>query len=97
MARIRYLEKKEVLQGYTIFLNLQKVGYKLFKLCLYLSDYKIKDVDKLISYIKQNPNVIHIIKSLGSWELEVEIEYDDIYKTYDYINELKANFPEMIK
>ena len=97
MARIRYLEKKEVLQGYTIFLNLQKVGYKLFKLCLYLSDYKIKDVDKLISYIKQNPNVIHIIKSLGSWELEVEIEYDDIYKTYDYINELKTNFPEMIK
>lgn len=97
IARIRYLEKKEVLQGYTIFLNLQKVGYKLFKLCLYLSDYKIKDVDKLISYIKQNPNVIHIIKALGSWELEVEIEYDDIYKTYDYINELKTNFPEMIK
>jgi len=97
IARIRYLEKKEVLQGYTIFLNLQKVGYKLFKLCLYLNDYKIKDVDKLISYIKQNPNVIHIIKALGSWELEIEIEYDDIYKTYDYINELKTNFPEMIK
>ena len=97
IARIRYLEKKQVLQGYTIFLNLQKIGYKLFKLCLYLSDYKIKDVDKLISYIKQNPNVIHIIKALGSWELEIEIEYDDIYKTYDYINELKTNFPEMIK
>lgn len=97
IARIRYLEKKQVLQGYTIFLNLQKIGYKLFKLCLYLNDYKIKDVDKLISYIKQNPNVIHIIKALGSWELEIEIEYDDIYKTYDYINELKTNFPEMIK
>ena len=97
IARIRYLEKKQVLQGYTIFLNLQKIGYNLFKLCLYLSDYRIKDVDKLISYIKQNPNVIHIIKALGSWELEIEIEYDDIYKTYDYINELKTNFPEMIK
>ncbi len=48
-------------------------------------------------HLKQNPQVIHIIKSLGSWELEAEIESNNINYVYDYIKELKNKFPEQIK
>ena len=97
LAKIRKLEKQEIIQGYTAFLDLQKIGYQLHKLCIYFSTQEQKEINKVISFIKQNQYVIHIIKSLGSWELEVEVESNNIQYVYDYIKELKNNFSQQIK
>ena len=67
------------------------------KLCIHLQNYEKNKVSKLVSFLKTNPNTIHLIKALGSWELEVEIESDNSNNVYDYINELKNKYPEMIK
>jgi len=97
MQTIRRLEEKNILQGYTVFLDLRKINFQLHKLCIYLQNYDKVAIDKLISFLKQNPNTIHLAKSLGSWEFEVEIESDNLQQIYDYINNLKNNFPRMIK
>jgi len=97
MNTIKRLEKKEILQGYTVFLDLKKIGFQLHKLCIHLENYNKKDVESLILLLKQDPKIIHLIKSMGSWELEVEIESDDIQEIHDYIKRLKNNFPKLIK
>lgn len=95
--KIKDLQKRKILQGFTVFLDLKKINIDFHKLCIHLQHYEKNKISNLISFLKSNPNTLHLIKSLGSWELEVEIESDNSNNIYDYINELKNKFPETIK
>jgi len=95
--KVKDLQRRNILQGFTVFLDLNKIDIRLHKLCIYLQHYEKSKVADLIAFLKLYPNTIHLIRSLGSWELEIEIESDDTNKIYDYINELKNKFPDTIK
>jgi len=95
--KIKTLEKRGILQGYTVFIDLKKINFQLHKLCIYLENHDTNQIRKLISFLKTNPNTIHLIKSLGLWELEVEIESENLGEIYNYISELKNKFPKTIK
>ncbi len=95
--KLKDLQKRGIIQGFTVFIDLKKLGIKFHKLCIYLQNHEKKNIDLLISYLKQYPNTIHLIKSLGSWELEIETENEPNKDIYDFISELKNKFPETIK
>jgi len=94
---LKSLEKKKILQGFTAFIDLRKIGFQLHKLCISIKDYDEKKIGDFISFLKSNPHTIHLIKALGSWEFEVEMEYNNLEGVYEYIQELKNKFPAMIK
>jgi hypothetical protein len=73
------------------------MDYQLHKLCIKLKDYNEKNLEELIDFFKINPHVIHLIKSLGSWELEIELEENNINNIYNYTKELKDKFAKVIK
>jgi DNA-binding Lrp family transcriptional regulator len=95
--RLRELEDKKILQGQTIFLDLNKIGFQLHKLCITFDNYNIDNFREVVDYCKENLNVVHIIKSLGSWELELEIEDNNLQSIYKFIKELKNKFASIIK
>ncbi|MEK6885695.1 MAG: Lrp/AsnC family transcriptional regulator [Nanoarchaeota archaeon] len=95
--RIRELEKRRILQGQTVFIDLDKLGFQLHKLCVTFKNYNSTDFERVVNYCKQNPKIIHIIKSLGSWELELEIEDNNLQDIYDFIRLLKNEFAAIIK
>lgn len=97
ISKIKNLQDKKILQGFTVFLDLNKVNFNLHKLCIHLQHYEESKISKLISFLKSNPNTIHLIKCLGSWELEVELETEHNNSIYDYIADIKNKFPETIK
>lgn len=96
-SKIKNLTRKELIQGYTTFINTRTLGIQLHKLCISLRCYEQSKLNLLTDFLKKNPSTIHIIKSLGEWEMEVEIEEGDINKIYEYISKLKNQFPELIK
>ncbi len=95
--RIKNLKERDILQGYTVFLDLNKINHQLHKLCIYLKNYNKKQIASLISFLKLNPNTIHLVKAIGSWDFEVEAEYDNLTDVYKYISNLKNKFPKIIK
>ena len=97
IKKIKNLQKREILQGFTVFLDIKKIGIQFHKLCIHLQNYEKNNISKLTSFLKANPNTIHLIKSLGSWELEVEIETENSSNIHDYISEIRNKFPETIK
>jgi DNA-binding Lrp family transcriptional regulator len=97
LSRIRGLKEKGILQGFTIFIDLNKIGYTLYKICIYLTSPNNDSNEKVIELLKRNPNVIHLVKSISAWELEAEIEYENIEKIYDYINCLKNELSDIIR
>lgn len=95
--RIKKMETNGFLQGYTAFIDPSKINYFLYKLCIYLNNHNIEKFEELIDYTKLYPNTIHLIKSLGPWELEIELESNDVLKVYEYVNLLKNKFSKTIK
>ncbi|MFA5745530.1 MAG: Lrp/AsnC family transcriptional regulator [archaeon] len=95
--RIKKMKENNFLQGYTIFIDPKKINGFTYKLCIYLSDHDQKRFNELIDYTKLNPNVVRLIKSIGPWELEIELEASDILKIYEYTNQLKNKFSTTIK
>ena len=96
-SKIKDLEKSGIIQGYTTFINLNKTNLKFFKLSIHLNKYGKKEFNELLNYCKANKNVLHLIKSIGDWELEVELESDNLDYVYEFVDELKTKFPNVIK
>lgn len=96
-SKIKDLEKRGIIQGYTTFINLGKTDLKFFKLCVHLNKYGKKEFTELLNYCKANKNVLHLIKSIGDWELEIELESDNLDYVYEFVDELKTQFPDTIK
>ena len=94
--RIKDLEKKRVIQGYVTFLNPKKIGYNFFKLCIYLQNYESK-FNSFLKYCMELPNVIHIIESLGPWELELEIETESLEDFYNLTHQIRNEHSDIIK
>ena len=94
--KISDLEKKGIIQGYVTFLDMHKVGYNFFKLCIFLKNYE-KKIDEFIKYCLELPNVVHVIESLGHWEIELEIETETLQDFYSLTHQIRNDFSEIIK
>ena len=94
--RIRELENSGVIQGYVTFLDTKKIGYNFFKLCVYLQNYQAK-FNSFLRYCMELPNVVHVIESLGPWEIELEIETETLEDFYNLTHKIRNDFSEIIK
>lgn len=94
--RIREMEEKGVINGYVVFLDLDKIGVGFYKMCIYLKDYH-KKYRYFVEYCLQLPNVIHVVETLGPWEVELEMETESVQEFYDVAKEIRNTFSDIIK
>jgi len=94
--RIKDFEKSGIIGGYVTFLDPKKIGYNFFKLCIYLKNYH-NHFNSFLRYCMELPNVIHVIESVGPWELELEIETETMQDFYNLTHEIRNNFADIIK
>ena len=95
--KIKKFEKMKLIQGYTTFFDLNKIGLKFFKIFIYIQEKSEQEYNALFEYCAQLKNVIHIIKTIGSWELELEIEAEDIDYIHKLTKDIMNKFPNIIK
>jgi len=97
---IRYrrndLTKRKIITGSKLVINYRKLGYLFFKCFITFKNSNEKRYNTFKSYIRNHPNMIYWIKTIGSWDLELEIEIPSIEKFYEVVDELKETFPDII-
>lgn len=92
--RIKKLEKRQIICGYKLGLDLNKIGYAGYRVDLELvSTEKNKE---LFEYCKQHKNIYQINKSIGGADFETEIIVKDLNHLLEIIDELKQQFPYII-
>lgn len=96
IKRVKELENKGIIRGYVTFLDPKKIGYNFFKLCIYLKNHHSK-FNSFLQYCMNLPNVIHIIESLGPWEIELEIETKTMEDFYNLSHKIRNEFSNIIK
>ena len=94
-TRIKKLIKLDVIQGFRVNIDYSKLGYQFFKVNIDLNNYN--DRGRIISYIKNNPHLIMIDKSIGYHDLELDFWLKNLEQFHKVMEDLTLKFPDSIK
>jgi len=96
-SRIKDLENKNVILGYRIMFDIEKLGYQYFKLHFNLYNLKANKEKELRSFIKQNPYIIYDNEVIGGDDIELDIQVKSLQDLRILIDEVKRKFADIIK
>src|SRR3989338_2070563 len=95
--RIRKMEKSGLIRHYNIVPNESVFPYLHYKVLVGLRNMSAEKEQALIQYCKSNPNIVYIVKTLGPWEFEMDIEVESAQKFRDIMMDLKTKFKDIIQ
>jgi len=95
--RVKKLKKEGIIQGSRLMLNKPKMGIREFKILLNLKNYDSSVHKKFVSYSEHNKYIVACIKTIGPWNLELDVELPDLDLLHPLLLELKTEFAESIK
>jgi len=94
-SRIKKLIDLHVILGFTIELDLDKLGYQVWKVDFYLSEYT--KTNQIIKYLEKNPLLYSVDFTIGYADLELEINVKNINQLHEIIDDLHSKFPKIIR
>jgi len=97
ISRIKKLEEKKVIIGYRAEFDLEKLGYKYYKIHISTFNTSKEKMEKLKQYLYAHPNIVYDNKVLGGYDIEIEIQVENENKLRGFIEELRKNFSNIIK
>ncbi len=93
--RILQLQRKKVLVGYKINLNLQKMGFQGYRVDFAMNS--VKRNNELFEYLKQHKYFYQINKSIGGADFETEIVVKDLAHLLEVLEEVMKRFSDVMK
>jgi Lrp/AsnC family transcriptional regulator for asnA, asnC and gidA len=93
--RIKKLIRKGVIQGFRTDIDFSRFGYRFFKADIYLRDYSLRG--NIINYVKTNPYLIRIDRSVGISDLELEFHVKSLTHFHSIMKDLMSKFPDVIR
>jgi DNA-binding Lrp family transcriptional regulator len=78
-------------------IDYNKLGYEFYKTFIYFRSFDKSEESRLINYAKNQKNIIHLIKQISPWDIELEIMCQSYHEYNQIINELTRLFPNIIQ
>ncbi len=93
--RINNLKESGIILGYTISIDMRKLGYEWYNLQLKLNE----DDSKLKEFLRQYKKIIYFYKYIGheNWDIDVGIIVKNSLDLREFILELREKFGSIIK
>ncbi len=95
--RIKKMKDNGVIQGSRLGLNKELFGFEYHKLLLKLKDLTPARERSLVEFFSQNTNIVDVVKTLGEWDMEVDIDVKNSFDLHKIIMDLKNSFPTLIR
>ncbi len=97
ISKIKLMEKKQIILGYRPILDLSKIKKENFKAIIYFQNISPDKEKQFKDFCKLNPSICYYIKTIGEWDVELDIEIDN-FKEYNLlIRMIKEQFGNIIK
>ena len=93
--RIKRLIDLGVILRFHVTINWELIGYKWFKVDIYLKDYN--KIHQIIKYLETNPHLSYIDKTFGYADLELELIVKNVNQLKQIIEDISSKFPKMIR
>ena len=96
-VRIKNIEKQGVIKRYNFVPSESVYPYLHYKVLVGLKNSGEERERALIGFCKTHPNIVYIVKALGPWDFEIDIEVETAEEYRGIMMALKTRFADMIK
>ncbi len=96
-SRIRKLEKSGVIRHYNIVPNESHYPYLHYKVLVGLRNLSEARERALIEYCRISPGIVYVVKALGPWEFEIDMEVENAEKFREIMMDIKTQFGDILK
>lgn len=93
---IKKLEELRIIVGYSIKINLQKIGYQHYKLHFKLDNLNKDLVKSIHSFIFFNPNITYLNNSICGYDLDLDVNVTSREELDELIVSLRRHFKNNI-
>ncbi len=90
ISRIKNLEKKKIILGYSVVLSTEKLSLDYYKIELKLDN--LTEQAGILEFCKQQPEIIYYMKTTGNWDLELFTEIESSTKLQNIIQSIQNKF-----
>jgi len=95
-SRMRKLEREQLITKYTVDIDYEKLGFEFYKTFLTLNGLAPQIETKFKEFCMQEPGIIHIVKQISPWDIELEILCQSYAEYNQLIKRLTATFADQI-
>ncbi|MFH1520177.1 MAG: Lrp/AsnC family transcriptional regulator [Candidatus Micrarchaeota archaeon] len=94
--RIKKLIENEFILGYTAWFDAKKLGFDYYKLLINFRSITREKEKQFLDFCLEHDNVIFINKTIGSWDIEVDILVENAVELHKFIQKTKTKFGHII-
>lgn len=95
--RMKKLEQKGIIANYKVIIDFNKLGFEFFKTFLYFKNLNKEDEERLMEYTRKVPEIIHMVKQISPWDVELEIMCESYLQYNKIISDLTKEFVNIIQ
>lgn len=95
--RLKKLTKDKVIQGSRIMINKSLLGYEYHKVLLNIRFDTDEEEKKFFTFLKNESNIIDVIRMMGTWNFELDIDVRNANEFHNIMMRLKNNFSKNIQ
>lgn len=93
--RIKNLEKSKIILGYKTRINYEALGFEYFHILVSLKEQKARE--KVLAFLKNQPNCLTILEFYGSYDIQAEIIAQKYSEVRLLIEQLKEKFVDQLE
>ena len=94
--RIKRLVERKFILGYTAWFDSRKLGFDYYKILIGFRNIT-KDLEKeFIEFCTENDNVVYLNKTIGSWDIEVDLIVRNNLELHEFTREIRTRFGHII-
>ena len=97
LQRKKHLEKEKVITKYNILTNPDALDMIRYKVLIHLNIFNPERTMKFVDFCRGENNIVYIIKALGQWNYELDIEVDSIDDYRKIMMQMMNDFSDIIR
>ncbi len=97
LLRIKEMKKSGIIQGFKPLIHLENTAYSGYKALIKFQNMTEQKEIEILNYLKPNPNIVGIIKLVGLWDFEIEIEAENKEQMLKITRDFRDKFKDVIK
>lgn len=90
------LTKRNIIRGCKYLIDREKLDINKSRLFLKLHNLDLEYESRLLDYLHDNPEVIQLNKTVGDWDMEIDLESLDKSRIRYIISKLREEFSDLI-
>ncbi|MBU1030800.1 MAG: winged helix-turn-helix transcriptional regulator [Nanoarchaeota archaeon] len=95
--RMKKLVSQQIIRNYRAVIDVSKLGYLWYMLMLDVQNITPKKESEIMTFFNDTPNIFYVDKTIGRWNLRVEIITKNHEEFYKILVDIRNHFQDILK